>query len=123
MDFVTSSTYKTSPQQVVQWLESGGGTALAFLPESTSPRKIGETLVALANAHGGALLLGVSATGQVSGLDTPQMTENQAVAAALMADPPLVLPLPEMVQVEGRDVCVVHVPPGLSQVYLSLIHI
>ena len=28
------------------------------------PRKIGETLVALANAHGGALLLGVSATGQ-----------------------------------------------------------
>ncbi len=117
MDFVTSSTYKTSPQQVVQWLESGGGTALAFLPESTSPRKIGETLVALANAHGGALLLGVSATGQVSGLAVPQMTENQAVAAALMADPPLVLPLPETIQVEGRDVCVVHVPPGLSQVY------
>ncbi len=117
MDFVTSSTYKTSPQQVVQWLESGGGTALAFLPESASPRKIGETLVALANAHGGALLLGVSAAGQVSGLAAPQVTENQAVAAALMADPPLVLPLPELVQVEGRDVCVVHVPPGLSQVY------
>ncbi len=117
MDFVTSPSHKTSSQQVVQWLESGGGTALAFLPESASPRKIGETLVALANAHGGALLLGVSATGQVAGLAAPQMAENQAVAAALMADPPLVLPLPEMVQVEGRDLCVVHVPPGLSQVY------
>jgi ATP-dependent DNA helicase RecG len=117
MEFPTSSSYHASPQQVVQWLEAGAGPALAFLPESASSRKISETLVALANAHGGALLLGVTPLGQVVGLASPQITQNQAVAAALMADPPLVLPLPELVQVDGRDLCVVHVPPGLSQVY------
>jgi ATP-dependent DNA helicase RecG len=117
MGFVEFSPYKTSSQQVGQWLESGSGTALAFLPESASPRKIGETLVALANAHGGALVLGATPTGQPVGLAAPQIAQNQAVAAALMADPPLVLPLPELVQLRGRDLCVVHVPPGLSQVY------
>lgn len=116
-----NSPYRTSPERVVRWLEEGQGPALAFLPESTSPRRLGETLVALANARGGALLLGVSAAGQAAGLAAPQETQDRAVAAALMADPPLVLPLPEVIAIPGghRDqvVCVVHVPPGLSHVY------
>lgn len=111
------SPYRTSPEQAAQWIEAGGGTAVVLLPESASPRKVGESLVALANAHGGALLLGVGAAGQVAGLSAPAATRDQALAAALMAEPPLVLPLPELVTVDGRDLCVVHVPPGLSQVY------
>ena len=117
MDFLTTSAYRTTPDQAASWLATGQSVSLAFLPDSASPRKMAETLVALANSHGGALLLGVGAGGQPSGLLSAPATENQAVAAALMAEPPLVLPLPEVIQVDGRDICVVHVPAGLSQVY------
>ncbi|MEZ4769057.1 MAG: putative DNA binding domain-containing protein [Caldilineales bacterium] len=117
MDFLTSSVYKTTPDQVAGWLAAGQSVSLAFLSDSAGPRKMAETLVALANTHGGALLLGVGAGGQPGGLLSAQATENQAVAAALMAEPPLVLPLPEVIQVDGKDICVVHVPAGLSQVY------
>lgn len=111
------SPYRTSPEQAARWIEAGGGAAVVLLPESASPRKVGESLVALANAHGGALLLGVSAGGQVMGLSAPSVTRDEALAAALMAEPPLVLPLPEIVNMDGHELCVVHVPPGLSQVY------
>ncbi len=117
MDFLTSSPYRTSGEQAAQWIAGGSSGAVALLPESASPRKVGETLVALANAQGGVLVLGVGASGQPAGLSMATATREQAVAAALMAEPPLVLPLPELVMVGGRELCLVHVPPGLSQVY------
>jgi ATP-dependent DNA helicase RecG len=117
MDFLSSSPYRTSPEQAAQWIAGGSSASVALLPESASPRKVGETLAALANAHGGVLVLGVGASGQAVGLSAPALARDQAVAAALMAEPPLVLPLPEIVALDGRDLCVVHVPPGLSQVY------
>ncbi|HSN78498.1 MAG TPA: ATP-binding protein [Anaerolineae bacterium] len=117
MDFLSSSPYRTSSEQAAQWIASGSNVSVALLPESASSRKVGETLAALANAHGGVLVLGVGASGQVAGLSAPALARDQAVAAALMAEPPLVLPLPEIVALDGRELCVVHVPPGLSQVY------
>lgn len=117
MDFLHASSYRTSPEQAATWIASGGGASVAFLPETANPRKVGETLVALANAHGGVLLLGVNTAGQVMGLAAPASTRDQALEAALLAEPPLVLPLPELVALAGRELCVVHVPPGLSQVY------
>ncbi len=117
MDFLAASPYRTSAEQLAHWIAGGSSTAVALLPESANPRKVGETLVALANAHGGALVLGVNASGQASGLNAPTDARDQALTAALMAEPPLVLPLPEIVALDGRELCVVHVPPGLSQVY------
>ncbi|MCS6844637.1 MAG: helix-turn-helix domain-containing protein [Caldilineales bacterium] len=114
---LSSSPYQTSPQQIAQWLEAGPSETLAFLPETASPRRLAETLVALANGHGGALVLGVSSGGRLSGLASPREAQDRAIAAALMADPPLVLPLPEVVSVDGVAVCVVHVPPGLPHAY------
>jgi ATP-dependent DNA helicase RecG len=117
MDFLSSSPYRTSPEQVADWIVSGGGSSVALLPETASPRKVAETLVALANAHGGVLLLGIGASGQPVGLAAPAAVQEQVIAAALLAEPPLVLPLPELVSLAGRALCAVHVPPGLSQVY------
>jgi ATP-dependent DNA helicase RecG len=117
MDFLTSSPYRTSPEQAATWISGGGSASVAFLPETASPRKVGETLAALANAHGGVLLLGVNTAGQVMGLAAPASARDQALEAALLAEPPLVLPLPELVTLAGRELCAVHVPPGLSQVY------
>jgi ATP-dependent DNA helicase RecG len=117
MDFLTASPYQTSTEQAARWIASGGSGSVALLPEAASPRRVGETLAALANAHGGVLVLGVNTAGQPAGLSSPELVRDQAEAAALTAEPPLVLPLPEIVTLDGRALCVVHVPPGLSQVY------
>jgi ATP-dependent DNA helicase RecG len=114
---VSTSPYRTSPEQVAQWLHADQGPTLAFLPDSASPRRLAETLVGLANAHGGVALVGVAASGRVSGLASAREIQDRTVAAALLADPPLVLPLPEIVVIGDQEVCVVHVPPGLSHAY------
>ncbi|MCD6290077.1 MAG: putative DNA binding domain-containing protein, partial [Anaerolineae bacterium] len=102
---------------VRSWLADGQGEAVVFAPASVSSRALAETLVALANAHGGVLLLGVTRRGVPSGLRDPDEARERALAAALMADPPLILPLPAIVDVDGESVCVVTVPPGLPHVY------
>jgi ATP-dependent DNA helicase RecG len=112
-----ASAYRPTPTQVRQWLAAGAGPTLAFLPETATPRRLAETLVAMANAHGGTLLLGVSPAGKPTGLISPRGTQDRAVAAALMADPPLILPMPETLPVDGSELCVVHVPPGLPHAY------
>ncbi|MEA3335425.1 MAG: helix-turn-helix domain-containing protein [Chloroflexota bacterium] len=117
MDFLTSSTYQTSPQQLADFLAAGSGPTIALLPKSTNARKMAEILVAMANSSGGMLVLGVTPSGRLVGLDSPPVSQEKAMEAILMADPPLVLPVPEVVQLDGVALLVVHVPPGLSHVY------
>jgi ATP-dependent DNA helicase RecG len=91
---------------------------VVFHVESTPPAKLAETLVALANAGGGTLLLGVDPRSeQQQGLTDPDVTRDRAVVAALSVDPPLIMPLPRPDVVDGKPVLVVVVPPGLPHVY------
>ncbi len=112
-----------TPEEVRAWLAQGQGETIAFASASSSPRKLAETLVALANAHGGVLLIGAAGRGPMTraeaspGLRNPAEARERALAAALMVDPPLILPLPTVVVVDGRPLCVVTVPPGLPHVY------
>ncbi len=103
--------------EIRRWLSQGPGETLAFAPNASSPRKLAETLVAMANAHGGVLLIGANARGALTGLRDPEEAQERALAAALMADPPLILPMPDIVTVDGKAVCAVTVPPGLPHVY------
>ncbi len=90
---------------------------------SSSPMRLAETLVALANAHGGTVLIGVSARGQVTGVgDAAETARAGRTAAAVQAAtflsaPPLILPLPHLLEHDGKLVCLVEVPPGLPHVY------
>jgi len=106
-----------TPEEVREWLSQGPGETLAFAPANSSPRKLAETLVAMANAHGGVLIIGVTRGGTPGGLRNPEEVQERALAAALMADPPLILPLPSIVTIDGKPVCVITVPPGLPHVY------
>ena len=118
MDFLASSPYRTTAEQMAHWI-AAGGAGVALLPEAAPVRKLAETLAALANGHGGVALLGLNpaAPAKGSGLQSPAAAVETAMAAALLVEPPLVLPAPELATWEGRTVCVVHVPPGLTQVY------
>jgi ATP-dependent DNA helicase RecG len=89
-----------------------------FRPEGASLGRLAEVLVAFANGGGGSLWVGVDGrTGQPQGLADPEATLDRALQAALSADPPLIIPLPRIVEVGDQPVLVVSVPPGLPHVY------
>ena len=55
-------------RDVHQLIAQGEGRRIDFKEETIRPRKLAETLVALANAEGGTILVGVDDNGQVVGV-------------------------------------------------------
>jgi ATP-dependent DNA helicase RecG len=105
------------PTDIAGLLAGGAGERVAFATARTLPAKLAETLTALANAHGGAILLGVGAGGRVNGVEDPTEEREVVQAAGLLSTPPLILPRPQLVEYQGKTICVVEVPPGLPHVY------
>ncbi len=113
--------YDLSPDELTEILAAGPTDRVVFFPAAPAPVRLAEALVALANAHGGLVLLGVSPTGKVTGLDGADAARPAAQAlvqeAGLLATPPLILPLAGFVDVGGKTVCVAQVPPGMPHAY------
>jgi|YNPNPStandDraft_1061719.scaffolds.fasta_scaffold14713_3 ATP-dependent DNA helicase RecG len=105
--------------KVLAWLERGESANLAFFPARFRPQTLAETLVAMANGHGGHILLGVR--GQRRGLPEGLGSAEEALArleeAARRCTPPLELPPPGLISLGGTEVLVVEVPAGLPHVY------
>ncbi len=99
------------------FLSAGPGERVAFAPAAINPAKLAETLIALANAHGGAVLLGITPAGKVAGVASADEARAAVQTAGLLSTPPLILPLPQIVESDGKPVCLVEVPPGLPHVY------
>jgi len=104
---------------IAQVLASGPGERVVFAPPHTAAAKLAESLAALANGHGGALVVGVTASGRVVGVaeDDLRAEQENLQAAALMPTPPLILPLPRTVEYQGKQLCIYEVPPGLPHVF------
>jgi ATP-dependent DNA helicase RecG len=99
-------------------LTEGMGPNLHWFPEDVSLSSLAATLVGMANTIGGTVLLGITPrSGQIQGLSDPEGAIDRVFQAALLADPPLVLPLPRIHQQEGDQILSVTVPPGLPHVY------
>ncbi len=98
-------------------LAAGQQERVAFLSGKASARQIAETLTALANASGGTVVLGVTAKGTPQKSVAVEPLRERAVEAGLLADPPLILPAPQVVETARGPVVVVQVPPGLPHVY------
>src|SRR5579859_947254 len=76
---------------------------------------LAETLVALANSHGGTLLLKLDGTvGETASDEVFADAVDRLREAALRTEPVLILPLPELLD---STTLVVTVPPGLSHVF------
>jgi ATP-dependent DNA helicase RecG len=90
---------------------------LAFVASRISPARLAEILAAMANAHGGVVLLGATSSGRFTGI--AEGAESRAIvqAAGLLSSPPLILPLPQAVEHEGKTLLLIDVPPGLPHVY------
>ena len=106
-----------TPEELDAHLAAGQGDRVAYLPAKAAGRAIAETLVAMANASGGVVLLGVGARGAPQpNLDARSLAER-AAHAGLLADPPLILPSPQLVAGTRGQAVVILVPPGLPHLY------
>jgi ATP-dependent DNA helicase RecG len=98
-------------------ISSGPGRQQHLFPENFSVETLAETLVAMANGSGGEIWIGVAPrSGVIIGLQNPEQALDRAVQAALQLDPPLALPMPELVESPATLIRVT-VPSGMPQVY------
>ena len=105
------------PAEIEQLLARGPGEAAAFFASNPSPARLAETLVALANTHGGVILMGAGANGKPVGVADGEAAIEAVHAAGLLSTPPLILPPAALVEVAEKSLCVAYVPPGLPHVY------
>lgn len=100
-------------------LQQPEGPRLAFVRERFKLDDLAETLVALANAQGGTIVVGVSgrARARLEGVKDVAAAREAVLDAALACTPPLVLPIPQEIQVQEHSLLLVIVPPGLPHVY------
>ncbi len=99
-------------------LASGMGEALHWFPEDVSLSRLAGVLVGMANAHGGTVILGIAPrSGEILGLRQPEEALDHVLQAAVLIDPPLMMPLPVVVKIGAASLLVISVPPGLPHVY------
>lgn len=104
--------------EVQNLLDQGMGQNLHWFPEDVTPARLGAILAGMANASGGQVLLGIAPrTREVHGILQPVEVMDQVFQAALLADPPLVLPIPVYLAYHGKQVLQINVPHGLPNVY------
>ncbi len=99
-------------------LPQGPDERVDLRPERVTPARLAASLVALANADGGTVILGFEGRPpRPVGVSDPQRARDLAIKAALLCEPPLIIPLPEVIRHEGRDFLRITVPAGLPHVY------
>jgi ATP-dependent DNA helicase RecG len=99
-------------------LSEGMGPELHWFPGEVPASQLAAVLVGMANANGGTVLLGVAPrSNRVQGVRNMDGALDCIFQAALLAEPPLVLPLPRRVVIEDRQLLQVIVPAGLPHVY------
>jgi ATP-dependent DNA helicase RecG len=98
--------------------QQGESQQIALKSRATSAGKLAEILVALANADGGRVIIGVDPKGSaIGGLRDPEEIQDLALKAALLCDPPLIIPMPEIISFDGKNLLLITIPPGLPHVY------
>ena len=117
MRFVESDRF-LDETDIFDLLKAGRSERADWLPGRAPVSDIAEALVAMANAYGGTLVLGVAARAdRPLGVGNVERVVNQILEAALSVEPPLIIPLPQLVQVQSSTVVVVQIPRGMPHVY------
>jgi ATP-dependent DNA helicase RecG len=106
------------PSELLALLGRGQGPEFHWFPEEVALARLAATLVGMANGNGGAVVLGVAPrSGEVQGVRDLPGAVDRVFQAALLTDPPLVLPVPMAYPVGTVRVLWISVPAGLPNVY------
>ena len=99
-------------------LAAGMGEKVHWFPEDISATRLAAVLVGMANTAGGVVMVGVAPRSrQIQGVRDREMVLDKVFQAALLSDPPLVLPMPTVHHFPEGNLVQVVVPPGLPHVY------
>jgi len=99
-------------------IKNGRSSELHWFPEDTSVSQLATALLGMANSSGGVVLLGLAPrSGKVQGVSNPEAAVDKVFQAALLVEPPLVLPVPHFCEFDHRQVLWITVPRGLPHVY------
>jgi ATP-dependent DNA helicase RecG len=94
------------------------GPELHWFPEEAPLNQLAATLVGMANSAGGTIFLGIAPrSGHVLGVKNVDAAIDRVFQAALLAEPPLLLPVPQVFTIGSFVIVQVLVPPGLPHVY------
>lgn len=105
-------------QTIPSLVEKGMGNSLHWFPEDVSAGTLAETLAGMANGDGGQILIGISPrSGKLLGLKDPDSVVDRALQAALLTEPPLLIPIPRQEEVDSLIFLRILVPAGLPQIY------
>jgi ATP-dependent DNA helicase RecG len=106
---------------IFTYLAQGMGPDLHWFPEDVQISRLAATMVGMANTQGGAILLGITPrSGQVQGVSDTSKMIDRVFQAALLVDPPLVLPVPRIYSTGGdqpAQIVWLSIPSGLPNVY------
>jgi ATP-dependent DNA helicase RecG len=105
--------------EIGQRLRQGKDELTDFYPEDVTVRRLAQGMCAMANGAGGVIMVGTSGGRHptATGLSDPETAQDNAVEAALLCDPPLIIPLPKIVQIDGASILVISIPRGLPHAY------
>jgi ATP-dependent DNA helicase RecG len=99
-------------------LAQGMGAELHWFPADVTAARLATVLAGMANTQGGMALVGIAPrSGQIQGVRNVGEVLYCVFQAALLVDPPLVLPLPQVHTVDDLHVISIMVPAGLPHVY------
>ncbi|MBN1680599.1 MAG: putative DNA binding domain-containing protein [Anaerolineae bacterium] len=105
-------------KDILDLLSQGRTDSVDWLPGRAPVSDIASVLAAMANTRGGILLLGVSPrAARPVGVDDTENAINCVLEAALSINPPLIIPLPDLVKIKGSFMVAVQVPRGMPHVY------
>lgn len=100
-----------------RFVANGRGAAVDWFPEVELPA-VQDTMAAMANGAGGVILLGIDGQpGVIAGVTDASEVVEKLLQLALAVDPALMLPLPQVVTVDGRSVVALTIPRGMPHVY------
>ncbi len=106
------------PQSLSDIFRQGMDEFTHWFSAEVNVDELANVLVGMANAAGGEVWVGVSPrSGQIEGVRDPSAIIDLIYQAALVSDPPLVIPLPKVVEVPAGILVKGTVPPGLPNVY------
>jgi hypothetical protein len=105
---------RTSVSQIADLLMSGEGPTVEFKESLTDKEKVLRTIAAFANTSGGTLVLGVDDHGLP--VRSIESSERDRLTQMIGSDiEPPIEPVFEAVHYEGRDLILIHIPPGEAQ--------
>lgn len=107
-----------SIEDIRQLIKSGRGAQADWFGDQTGRDILAETMTAMANTQGGTLMLGiVGQSGSLVGVRNATEGVDLLLQAALSIEPPLIVPLPQVVRMNGKAVIMLQIPPGMPHIY------